>query len=719
MRKLSSLFVALMMAACAAGPKASAPPSPESTPPTASSPPAAEAPPADEPPPDEGPVATGKVGVGLIPRAVIFGNPERAGGTLSPDGKWLGYLAPKDGVLNVWIAPIAAGKPDLAAAKAITSDSKRPVRTFAFVYNGTHLVYMQDTGGDEDYHLYSVEIASGKIQDLTPLPKVAARIEGMDPAQPNVVMVGLNDRNPQYHDLYKIDVVSGERTLVAENPGFSSFGLDHTLTPRLAYEPTPDGGQKVKRAAKDGKWEDFVTITGEDGLTTGFGGFDKKNQVVYGTDSRGRDTGALVALDVATGKIKVLAEDTRADAGEFMVHPTEYTIQAVGFEYERVSWKVLDRRVAKDLDNLAKVQRGDVNVASRTLDDKWWTVAFTSDDQPVKWYLWDRGKQKATFLWSVRPSLERVKLARMTPVVIKARDGLGLVSYLTLPVAADPEGDGTPTAPVPLVLLVHGGPWGRDSWGPNGLHQFLANRGYAVLSVNFRGSTGFGKKYLNAGNGQWGKAMHEDLLDAVAWAVDKKITNKETVCIMGGSYGGYATLAGLALTPDVFACGVDIVGPSNIITLLNTIPAYWAPIIAVFKQRVGDWTTDEGKKALAEVSPLTHAAKIIRPLLIGQGANDPRVKQAESEQIVAAMREKKLPVTYVLFPDEGHGFARPENNLAFFAVVEAFLSAHLGGVYQPMTAEDFTGSTIQIKAGRNGIPGLPAEIGVPKAAGER
>ena len=257
-----------------------------------------------------------------------------------------------------------------------------------------------------------------------------------------------------------------------------------------------------------------------------------------------------------------------------------------------------------------------------------------------------------------------------------------------------------------MVLLVHGGPWARDRYGYHPYHQLLANRGYAVLSVNFRASTGFGKKFLNAGNGQWGKTMHDDLLDAVAWATAQGIAPADKICIMGGSYGGYATLAGLTLTPEVFACGVDIVGPSNILTLLSTIPPYWAPFIATFKKQVGDWTTPEGKAALLAVSPLTHAAAIKRPLLIGQGANDPRVKQAESEQIVAAMQKAKLPVTYVLFPDEGHGFARPVNNIAFVGVTEAFLSAHLGGVYQPLTNDEVTASTMQIKAGKNGIPGL-------------
>jgi dipeptidyl aminopeptidase/acylaminoacyl peptidase len=714
MRRLPILLV--LLAACGGTPRPATPAAPAPAPEPAAATPATPATPVAAV--DDGPPATGKVGEGLLPRSLLFGNPERTAGVLSPDGKWLGYLAPQAGVLNVWIAPIAAGKVDLAKARVITGETARPVREWMFAFDGKHLLYLQDQGGDEDFHLHAVELATGKSVDLTPLPKVTARIEAIDPSQPGVVVVGLNDRNPQLHDLYRVDLTTGERTKVLENPGFARFSLDHSFTPRLAFEPTPDGGQKVKKAGAGGAWEDFTTIASEDALTTSFGGFDKTNKLVYGVDSRGRDTGALVQLELATGKTRVLAEDARADAGDFLVHPSDFSVQAVSFDYDRVAWKVLDRRIARDLANLAKVQRGDVQVVSRSLDDKLWSVAFTSDDQPVKFYLWDRATQKATFLWSNRPALEQAKLVRMTPVVIPARDGLQLVSYLSLPAAADPDGDGKPGAPVPLVLLVHGGPWGRDSWGPNTLHQFLANRGYGVLSVNFRGSTGFGKKYVNAGNGQWGKAMHDDLLDAVGWAVSQKITGKDTVCIMGGSYGGYATLAGLTLTPEAFACGVDIVGPSNIITLLSSIPPYWAPAIAMFKARVGDFTTEAGKQALTAVSPLTYADKIVRPLLIGQGANDPRVKQAESDRIVAAMKAKHIPVTYVLFPDEGHGFARPENNLAFFAVVEAFLSAHLGGVYQPMTAEDFAGSTMQIRAGRNGVPGLPSEAGRVGAAGK-
>ena len=327
------------------------------------------------------------------------------------------------------------------------------------------------------------------------------------------------------------------------------------------------------------------------------------------------------------------------------------------------------------------------------------------DDGPVRYYRYDRPAKTATFLFTNRRALEGLPLAKMHPLVIKSRDGLNLVSYLTLPKAADPTDSGRPNEPLPLVLVVHGGPWGRDSWGYDTEHQLLANRGYAVLSVNYRGSTGFGKDFTNAGNQEWAGKMHDDLIDAVNWTVAEKIADPKRVAIMGGSYGGYATLVGLTFTPETFACGVDIVGPSNLQTLLSTIPAYWAPAMEMFKKRVGDLTTEEGKKLLNERSPLSYVERIQRPLLIGQGANDPRVKQSEADQIVRAMEKKKIPMTYVLFPDEGHGFARPENNLAFYAVAEAFLARELGGRYEPIGAA-FAGSTITCPEGAEQVPGL-------------
>ena len=372
-------------------------------------------------------------------------------------------------------------------------------------------------------------------------------------------------------------------------------------------------------------------------------------------------------------------------------------------------WKVLDPAIAGDLEYLKGVAAGELQVASRTLDDKPWIVAYMMDDGPVRYYVYDRPNKQAKFLFTNRKALEGLPLAKMHPVVIKSRDGKNLVSYLTLPLGSEADTPGRPKQPLPMVLVVHGGPWGRDNWGFDTEHQLLANRGYAVLSVNFRGSTGFGKDFTNAGNKEWAAKMHDDLLDAVDWAVAEKIADPKRVAIVGGSYGGYATLVGLTFTPEKFACGVDIVGPSNLFTLLSTIPPYWAPAMQMFKDRVGDPTTEEGKKLLNERSPLNLADKIERPLLIGQGANDPRVKQSESDQIVKAMEAKKIPMTYVLFPDEGHGFARPENNLAFYAVAETFLAKQLGGRSEPL-GNDFKGSTITCPAGADQLPGLPAAL---------
>jgi dipeptidyl aminopeptidase/acylaminoacyl peptidase len=387
-----------------------------------------------------------------------------------------------------------------------------------------------------------------------------------------------------------------------------------------------------------------------------------------------------------------------------MLHPTEKYVQAVAFNYERLHWKVLDPSVAADFDILRRQEDGDMTVVSRTQDDGTWIVVYSLDDGPLRYYFYDRSQRMATFLFTDKENLKNKPLAKMHPVVIKARDGLDLVSYYTLPKGSD-SGDGRPDRSLPMVLYVHGGPWGRDYWGFDPIHQWLANRGYAVLSVNFRGSTGFGKNFINAGNMEWGRRMHDDLVDAVKWAVSSGIADPAKIAIMGGSYGGYATLAGLTLTPQLFACGVDIVGPSNLITLLETIPPYWKPAIEQFTTRVGDFRTEEGRALLRERSPLTYADRIVRPLLIGQGANDPRVKQNESDQIVKAMQEKGLPVTYVLYPDEGHGFARPENRLSFYAVAEAFLAEHLGGGFEPI-GQDFRGASLCVPEGAREVPGL-------------
>jgi dipeptidyl aminopeptidase/acylaminoacyl peptidase len=636
----------------------------------------------------------------LIPRSLLFGNPDRITARISPDGSKISFLAPHNGVLNVWVGP--SGDPK--SAKPVTSDASRGIRSYAWAFTSRHIIYLQDKNGDENWRIHCVLLDSGEIKDLTPFEGVRSQIQALSPKFPREAIIGLNKRDPEYHDLFHLNIETGELTPFLENREFAGFDIDDNFHLRMASKMTPDGGTEVFRRTGD-SWESFWKVGMEDALTTGTIGFNKAGDRVYLIDSRDRNTAALYIFGLDDAEKELIAEDPRADFGGCMVHPTEKYVQAVAFNYERLHWKALDPSVAATFDILRQLEDGDMTVVSRTLDDTTWIVAYSVDDGPLRYYFYDRSQKRATFLFTDKEKMQGQPLARMFPVVIKARDGLDLVSYYTLPKGSDSNGGGRPDRALPMVLYVHGGPWGRDYWGFDPIHQWLANRGYAVLSVNFRGSTGFGKNFINAGNLEWGRKMHDDLVDAVNWAVSSGIADPGKVAIMGGSYGGYATLAGLTLTPQLFACGVDIVGPSNLITLLETIPPYWKPAIEQFTTRVGDFRTVEGRALLKERSPLTYVDRIVRPLLIGQGANDPRVKQNEADQIVKAMQEKGLPVTYILYPDEGHGFARPENRLSFYAVAEAFLAEHLGGRFEPI-GMDFRGASLSVPAGAGEVPGL-------------
>jgi dipeptidyl aminopeptidase/acylaminoacyl peptidase len=645
--------------------------------------------------------------VELIPRRTFFDNPDRAMPRLSPDGRYMAYLAPADGVLNVWVGP--ADDPD--AARPVTEDRGRGIRDFFWAYDARHVVYVQDTGGDENWHVHLTDVESGETRDVSPLDGVAARIFHVSHRHPERILIGLNDRNPHYHAPYVLDLATGERTLVEENERFIVYVSDEDLNLRLGVEPTAEGGAVYHRRNAEGEWEPFGTTHPDDALTTGPVEFDAVARVLYMVDSRDRDTAAWTETDWESGATRVLAEDPRADVSDYLSHPTTGRVEAVAFDYERRHWIVLDDAVRDDLDFLAGVCDGEVDVVSRTLADDRWIVAYVMDDGPVRYFLYERDAREARYLFSTRKKIEDLPLAKMQAHVLRSRDGLDLVSYLSLPPWADADGDGRPDAPLPMVLMVHGGPWARDAWGYNPHHQWLANRGYAVLSVNFRGSTGFGKTFINAGDGEWAARMHDDLLDGVEWAISEGITERDRVAIMGGSYGGYATLVGLTFTPDVFACGVDIVGPSSLITLLQSFPPYWSPIKGQFFRRVGDPATEEGRAYLLSRSPISRVEQIERPLLIAQGANDPRVTQVESDQIVDAMHEKGIPVTYVLYPDEGHGFARPENRFSFYAAVEGFLARHLGGRLEPV-GDAFEDSSITVPAGADEVPGLTEALGV-------
>jgi len=648
--------------------------------------------------------------VPLISRRVLFGNPDKANPQISPDGTQLAFLAPDEGVLNVWVGPAD----DPSSAKPVTRDRLRGIRIYFWAYTNRHIIYLQDKNGDENWRVYSLDLRTGRVMDLTPAEGVQARIQDVSHKFPAEILVGLNDRNPQFHDLYRVNILSGSKRLLLENPGFLGFLTDDNYRVRFAFRITADGGNEILKRTEEGDWEPFATISQEDTLTTGPIGFDKTNRVLYMYDSRGRNTSALTAIHLDTGEENVIAEDPRTDIDEVLMHPTEKNLEAVAFYYDRKEWKILDPALQEDFAYLSTISTDELKVISQSQDDRKWVVSFLKDNGPVRYYLYDRDAKEAKFLFSNRKALEGLPLAKMHPVVIRSRDNLNLVSYYTLPIWSDKDGDGKPEKPLPLILTVHGGPWARDSWGYYSWHQWFANRGYAAMSVNFRGSTGFGKKFVNAGNKEWGGKMHDDLIDAVNWAIEEGIADPKKVAITGGSYGGYATLVGMTFTPEVFACGVDIVGPSNLVTFMNAIPPYWKPLIDLFTTRVGDHRTEEGKAFLLSRSPLTYVDRIQKPLLIGQGANDPRVKQAESEQIVHAMQAKKIPVTYVLYPDEGHGFARPQNNLSFYAIMEEFLSQCLGGRYEPI-GDDLIGSSILVPAGADLIPGLPKALASLKA----
>lgn len=637
----------------------------------------------------------------LIPRKLLFGNPDRAMVQLSPDGKNLSWLAPLDGVLNVWVAP----RDDPESARPVTQDTGRGIRFFGWAYTNGHILYIQDKNGDENWRLYAVDVTSNTVRDLTPFEGVQARIVEASHKHPEEVLVGLNDRDPSFHDIYRVGILSGERTLLLQHDRFMSVEADDDFLLRFAIQMTPDGGLEMYAPSADDAWELWDTIPAEDVLTTSLAGFGPGNRMVYLKDSRGRDTAAFVEVEPESRATRLLAEDAQADAGGVLIHPTGKQVQAVSFTYERKRWEVIDPSIEPDLAILRTVADGDAEITSRSLDDRWWVVAYVVDDGPVPFYLYDRWEREARFLFTNRAELEGQPLVKMHSAVIKSRDGLDLVCYYSLPVGADPDGDGYPDRPLPTVLMPHGGPWGRDVWGLNPWHQWLANRGYAVLNVNFRASTGFGKAFTNAGDMEWGEKVMDDQQDAVRWAIAQGIAAADKVAVLGGSFGGYSVLAGLTMFPETFACGVDLVGPSNLITLLESVPPYWKPQFELFATRVGDPRTEEGRALLQRHSPLTYVENIRRPLLIGQGANDPRVKQAESDQIVEAMRAKDIPVTYVLYPDEGHGFARPENNLSFAAITEAFLARCLGGRVEPV-GDDFKGSSLTVPVGAEETPGL-------------
>ena len=609
----------------------------------------------------------------LIPREVLFGNPDRASPEISPDGTRLAYLRADDrDVMQVWVRTL--GKED---DRAVTRERRRGIRAFQWAYDG-RLLYLQDSDGDENTHVFAVDLEEGETRDLTPFVGVRASIAASEAKRPGEILVEMNRRTRGVFDLWLVDLSNGGLATIAPNPGRATEILvDRRMDVRGFVETKPDGGSELrtKPTVDAAQPRTLLAWSAEERFSPI--GFTENGNTIYALSNVGADTTGLVALDVATGERRVLASEEGVDAGRPLLHPVTREPQAVPFARDRVRWKVLDPAVEADFEALAKVAEGDLAVTSRDQADAIWTVSFSSDTKPTHWYLWRRAEQKAEHLFSARKELDALALAPMRFVEIRARDGLVLPSYLTLPVGVEPKN-------LPLVLHVHGGPWARDRWGFQPQVQHLANRGYAVLQVNYRGSTGFGKKHTLLAKREFAGKMHDDLVDGVRWAVAEGVADPKRVVIMGGSYGGYATLVGLAFTPEVFACGVDVVGPSNLVSLVESFPPYWGPnLVNTWYPYVGDPRDPKDRADMEARSPLFRVDKVRAPLLVAQGANDPRVTRKESDQMVEALRKRGLEVEYLVFDDEGHGFARPENRLRFTAAAEAFLAKHLGGRREP------------------------------------
>ena len=618
----------------------------------------------------------------LIPRQVLFGNPEIIGVSLSPDGRRISYLAPDQGVLNLWVQDLDGDAP----ARVITDQRDRPQRSAFWTADGRYLISSRDGDGDENTVLVRIDPATGEKRDLTPENKVKAFLVGVDREAPSELVVGLNDRDPRYHDLYVINVDSGDRSLLYRSTDDGSQvnvdWLDGAWHPVLRSNILPDGGSSFElRLPGDTSWRQFLQLGFEDTISdSGPSGFTRDGRWLYGQLSTGEDLPRLVRW--SREQLESSGTDCtpevlhRSSAGAFAVDLSDLdtgvplVLKEVDLRSRRV---VLDASVQADIDRLEQLAgSNEFSVVDRDLDNRRWLIAIGSDQQGPQYWLWDRELDEIRKLFSVQPRLDAYDLVPMESLDLKARDGRRLPAYLTrTPISAR-------TGPQPLVLLVHGGPQARDYWGFNPIHQLLANRGYHVLSVNYRGSTGLGKDHLLAGEGEWYARMQDDLVDAVRWAVDERIADPDRLVIMGASYGGYAALAGLTRDPDLFAAAIAEVGPSNLRTLLESIPPYWESGRTILERMIG-----VGKVDLDAISPIQHVDRIERPLLLGHGANDPRVKLTESETIAAAMAERQLPIDFVVFPDEGHGLANPSNALAMYALVEAFLSQHVGGRAEP------------------------------------
>lgn len=613
----------------------------------------------------------------LIPRKELFGNPQKATPRLSPNGQKLAYLAPdENNVLNVYVKDLINDIPEVK----ITQDKKRGIRSYLWHFDNEHIFYVQDKDGDENEHLYLTDLQSKTTQDLTPFKETKVKIIAYNYQYPNQMIIGLNKRDKSLFDVYRLEISSGELTLEMENKeNITDFIVDDQLELRALVEVSTSGEEVVKvRENQNAPWKELLRYEPwEDSVSVE--SFTKDGKSLDLLSSLGSDTFQFIRMNLQTGNQEILFHDPHFDMTSVSRDDKTGEYLSVLVEKEEPVSIPFSNAVKDDFVLIKAEMKEPFFLADKNLNNDKWIIVLSQSDKPLRYYLFDRQTKKSTFLFSTRPSLDQYKMSVTKPVYIKSRDGLSLLSYLTLPLSREKE-------KLPIVVFVHGGPWARDTLAFNPSVQWLANRGYGVLQVNFRGSTGFGKAFVNASTKEWGAKMQDDLIDAKNWVIAEGIGDPEKIAIFGGSYGGYAALVGLTFTPDAFAVGVDIVGPSNLVTLLQTIPPYWTVQNIENYKRIGNLDTE--KEFLQSRSPLFKIDQIIKPLFIAQGANDPRVKQAESDQIVDKMRANGKDVTYLLFPDEGHGFARPENRLRFYAAVEQFLAKYLGGKAEAPTESE-------------------------------
>jgi dipeptidyl aminopeptidase/acylaminoacyl peptidase len=601
----------------------------------------------------------------------FFGKPERSFFRLSPDGKTLGFMQPYERRqnLHVVLLPPDGTAPDFTKARRLTAETERDIAGF-FWKGNSHVIYVKDFGGDENYHVVSANVLSGKVKDLTPLPKIRASIVDDLEDDPDHVLAQHNNRDSKVFDVYRINVITGNSTLVAQNPGNITHWLtDHAGRVRIATTTDGVNSSLLYRPSEKDPFKTVLTTDFRTSVDPLFFTFDNKS--LYALSNRGRDKTALVILDPNTGKeSKPLFENPDVDLDGASFSRKRKVLTQASFNTWKEQRHFFDPETKALFARLQEKLPGyEVVIQNENLAEDMFVVAAYSDRTPGTRYVYSAMSDTLTTLGEINPRIDPAHMATTKAVTYTTRDGLKINGYLTLPVNREARN-------LPVIVNPHGGPWSRDSWGFNPEIQFLANRGFAVFQMNYRGSTGYGRAFWEKSFKQWGQTMQDDITDGVAWLIKEGIADPKRVGIYGGSYGGYATLAGVAFTPDLYAAAVDYVGVANLFTFMNSIPPYWAPYLKMMHEMVGDPEKDKG--LLSATSPVFHADRIKTPLFVAQGANDPRVNKNESDQMVEALRKRGVEVQYMVKDNEGHGFHNEENQFDFYGAMEAFFSKYLG-----------------------------------------